>query len=369
MDQHAMPPPSGSTDPRARRRATLVVLALGAPLLLAAAFLVGSRHGPRQEPPREVIDEAQPPAPLLPPVPPAHVATRLVMRHVRLRQADTFYIDVRHLLGRMLPSKKGSVPVFGDARSYEVQTQQAEVAVSAASLTGLLNNYVFAYKGAPLRQLRVTMTPDHHLRQQGILHKGFDIPFTIIAEVQPTSDGKLRIHPTDIRISNLAGKLLMKLLHVELADVLDLSGAKGVKAEHNDLLLDPQEALPPPRMLGRLRAVRIEGDELVQELGPAAGTPHVEPPPPPPDREVANYIHLYGGTVRFGRLFMVSTNLQVADAHPQDPFEFYTTYFDNQLAAGYSRSHLDGSLTTYCPDFAAVGKRLERAEIISPSGS
>ena len=41
-----------------------------------------------------------------------------------------------------------------------------------------------------------------------------------------------------------------------------------------------------------------------------------------------------GGTVRFGRLFMVATNLQIADAHPQDPFEFYLTYYDNQLAAG-----------------------------------
>jgi len=339
------------------------------PLLLAAVFLAGCCCHPRYQVPREVIDEAQPPAPIVPPVPPERETTRLVMKHVRLRQADTFFVDVRHLLGLMLPAKQGGVPVFGDATSYEVHVQDAEVAMSAESLTGLLNNHVFAYEDSPLRQLRVTMTPDHHLQQEGILHKGIDLPFRIVAEVKPTDDGKLRLHPTDIRICKVKGGPLMKLFHIELADMLDLSGAKGVKVEHNDLILDPQEALPPPRMLGRVRAVRIEGDQLVQELGPAPGTPHVEAPPPPPDREVANYIHLYGGTVRFGRLFMVGTNLQVADAHPQDPFEFYTTYFDNQLAAGYSRSHLDGSLTTYCPDFGQVGKRLERAEIISPSGS
>jgi len=76
-------------------------------------------------------------------------------------------------------------------------------------------------------------------------------------------------------------------------------------------------------------------------------------------------MHLYGGTVRFGRLFMVGTNLQIADAHPQEPFEFYLQYYDNQLAAGYSRSHLDDSLTTYMPDFWMVGKKLEAGERIA----
>jgi hypothetical protein len=80
-------------------------------------------------------------------------------------------------------------------------------------------------------------------------------------------------------------------------------------------------------------------------------------------------MHLYGGVVRFGRLFMVATNLQIADADPRDPLEFYPTYFDNQLAAGYSRSHLDDSLTTYVPDFSAVGKTLEPGERVAAPGA
>jgi hypothetical protein len=287
------------------------------------------------------------------------------MRHVHLRQADTFFLDVRHLLGVMHPTAEGGVPIFGDSSSFSVDVQEAEVAMSAASLTGFLNNVVFAYPGAPLDHLLVTMTPDHHLQQKGTLHKGkLALPFTLVADVAPTADGKLRIHPTKIEICDINGKPLLDFLHLELEKIVDLSHAKGVVVHGDDLLLDPAVALPPPRMRGRVTAVRIEGDQLVQEIGPAPGVPHVEAPPPPPDREVPNYIHLYGGVVRFGRLYMVGTNLQVADAHPEDPFEFYTTYFDNQLDAGYSRSQPDGSLVTYCPDFAHVGKTFQAKDRI-----
>jgi hypothetical protein len=337
--------------------------------LVAALLVAGCCCGKKYQTFVEVIDEAQPPAPLQPPVPPVEEHTRLVMKHVYLRQADTFFLDVRHLFGEMVPTGKDGVVVF--AKSYEVRVQEAEVALSTASLTGLLNNHVFAYAGAPLKKLRIETTRDGKLRQQGVLHwahlrrKGFDIPFTITADVEPTRDGLLRIHPTKVEICDVNGKPLMDLLHLKLEKILDLSGARGLRVEGNDLILDPGKALPPPRIVGRLTAVRIVGDDLVQTIGPAPGTERIAAPPPPPDPEVANYMHLYGGTVRFGRLFMVGTNLQIADARPQDPFEFYLTYYGNQLAAGYSRSHLDDSLTTYMPDFWMVGKKLEPRERIA----
>ncbi|HEV8240948.1 MAG TPA: hypothetical protein VGS57_16400 [Thermoanaerobaculia bacterium] len=339
-------------------------------MMLAALFAAGCCCGNKYQTVVEVIDEAQPPAPLQPPVPPVDEHTRLVMKHVYLRQADTFFLDVRHLLGEMVPTGKGGVVVFGDAKSYEVHVQDAEVAMSAESLTGLLNNHVFAYQGAPLKKMRVTMTPDGKLKQEGVMHwahlrkQGFDVPFTIIADVQPTREGLLRLHPVKVEVCDVNGKPLMDLLHIKLEKILDLSGAQGLRVEGNDLILDPGKALPPPRIVGRLEKVRIEGDQLVQEIGPASGKT-IAAPPPPPDRDVANYMHLYGGTVRFGRLFMVGTNLQIADAHPQDPFEFYLQYYDNQLAAGYSRSHLDDSLTTYMPDFWMVGKTLQPSERIA----
>jgi hypothetical protein len=338
--------------------------------LLAALLVSGCCCGNKYQTVVEVLDEAQPPAPLQPPVPPVDEPTRLVMRHVYLRQADTFFLDVRRLLGEMVPTGKDGVVVFGDAKSYAVRVQEAEVAMSAESLTGLLNNHVFAYDGAPLEKMRVSMR-DGKLVQEGVMHwthlrkKGFDVPFTITADVQATRDGLLRIRPVKVEICDVNGKPLMDLLNLELEKFLDLSGARGLRVDGNDLILDPGKALPPPRIVGRLQKVRIEGDQLVQTIGPPPGAEKIAVPPPPPDPETANYMHLYGGIVRFGRLFMVATNLQIADAHPQDPFEFYLQYYGNQLAAGYSRSHLDDSLTTYMPDFWMVGKKLEPRERIA----
>jgi hypothetical protein len=346
-----------------------------APVLVAALLVAGCCCGNKYQTVVEVLDEARPAPPLQPPVPPVDEHTRLLMRHVYLRQADTFYLDVRRLLGEMVPTgksdgKQHGVVVFGDAESYEVRVQEAEVAMSAESLTGLLNNHVFAYDGAPLKKMRVTLR-DGKLRQEGVMHwahlrkKGFDVPFTITADVQATREGLLRLHPVKIEICDVNGKPLMDLLHLKLEKFLDLSGARGLRVDGNDLILDPGKALPAPRIVGRLEKVRIVGDQLVQELGPPPGAAKIAAPPPPPDPDAANYMHLYGGTVRFGRLFMVGTNLQIADAHPQDPFEFYLQYYDNQLAAGYSRSHLDDSLTTYMPDFWMVGKKLEPRERIA----
>jgi hypothetical protein len=172
-----------------------------------------------------------------------------------------------------------------------------------------------------------------------------------------------------MEICKVDGQGLMRALGIEMEDLLDVSGARGVRVVGNDLLLDPEAALPLPRLVGRIAAVRIEQGWLVQRLASAPGSPALERPPAPPEPEVANYLHLYGGTVRFGRLFMVGTNLQVADAEPADALEFYLTYFDNQLAAGYSRSHADDSLTTFVPDFSRVGKTLEPDERIGAPGA
>lgn len=352
---------------RRKRRWQLLAAALALPA--GAALLAGCCCGLDYTTAREVIDEAQPPVALEPPVPPRDGLTRLVMRNVRLRQADTFVLEIRDLFGEMVGLGADHIPVFGDAKSYEVRVREAEVAMSADSLTGLLNNHVFAYPGAPLRHLRVTFTDDGRLRQQGILHKVVDIPFTIVAEVQITDDGKLRLHPVETKIGGIDGSGLMKALGIEMEDLLDLSGAEGMRVDGNDLLLDPEIALPPPRMVGRLAAVAVRDGLLVQWLRAKPGAPPLARPPAPPEPETPNFMHLYGGVVRFGRLFMVATNLQIADADPRDPLEFYPTYFDNQLAAGYSRSHLDDSLTTYVPDFSAVGKTLEPGERVAAPGA
>ena len=54
-------------------------------------------------------------------------------------------------------SKQPGTPVnFDDKRSFVLRITSAEVGLSDGDLTDLLNNYVFNYRGSPLKHLRVT---------------------------------------------------------------------------------------------------------------------------------------------------------------------------------------------------------------------
>jgi hypothetical protein len=148
-----------------------------------------------------------------------------------------------------------------------------------------------------------------------------------------------------------------------MEDLLDLSQAVGVRVEGNDLILDPEKMLPPPAIEGKVRAVRIEGDRVVLTFGPPPDeNPQVAGWPEPPDPAAENFQFLYGGVVRFGQLFMVGTDMQIVDADPSDPFDFYIDLYESQLVAGYSRSQTDGGLEVFMPDYAEVGREVEPGE-------
>ena len=71
--------------------------------------------------------------------------------------------------------------------------EDAEIAIDPASLTALVN-HAFDYRGSSLSNLRVSFE-NGFLVQRGTLHKGLSLPFTVMASVDVTPDGLLKIHP------------------------------------------------------------------------------------------------------------------------------------------------------------------------------
>jgi len=49
-----------------------------------------------------------------------------------------------------------------------------------------------------------------------------------------------------------------------------------------------------------------------------------------------------GGTLRFGKMTMHNVDLQLIDADPSDPFEFFPDHYNDQLTAGYSKTTASG---------------------------
>ena len=330
--------------------AAVGVLALAAG---AIAILAGCcAHAPELPPPHRLPAPAQ----LTLTVPEAVEAspdtlTRIEMRNVLFHLDDDVRLHVLRLNGSMHDVTGRHLVVLDDKKRIRLEVNSARITLTAADLTLILNRYIFGYAGAPIRGISVRITGDR-FEQSGILHKGIDIPFTMVATLSVTPDGQIRLHPTSMKICSLEGLKLVHALGLHLQQMIDLKGARAVHAEGDDLLLDPLVSLPPPRITGHLTAVAVRAGELVQEFGEPDTVAELAMAPPVP---AANYILMKGGSIRFGKLFMVQAELETIDADPSDPFDFYLDYYASQLVNGYHVTRPDGSLVAWMPDFDDLG--------------
>jgi hypothetical protein len=271
-------------------------------------------------------------------------------RHVNLHIDQTIVLEIRHIDGALISAVPGQPPVFDDQKSFTLRIDSGEVAMSPESLTDLLNRYVFAYEGAPLRNLAVTIV-NGQVHQEGTLHKGVDIPFAIDAEISATPEGKIRLHPTRVKAAHLPTGGLMKMFGVELDELIKLKQAPGVEIQDNDFLLAPDRLLTTRKISGHLTKARIEGNRIIETFGSGAIEKLT-----PPDPRARNFMYYRGGTLRFGKLTMSDADMQLIDANPRTPFDFFPEQYVKQLTAGYSKNTPSGGLKVYMPDYADAAR-------------
>jgi hypothetical protein len=273
---------------------------------------------------------------------------QLEMKNVRLHVDDGIILDVARLRGVMVSRREGAPPVFDDQRSYVLHLHTGELSMDMASLQNLMNRHVFAYEGSPLRDV-VVATDGLRLKMKGKLHKGINLPFSTTASVATTTDGRLQLHVESMNALGVPAKGLLELFGLKLDDVLDIKKRRGVDVQDNDIVMAPGQILPPPEIVGTLTRVLVQGNRLVQTFDD-----HSKTRPgrlSPPSRAARNYIYFGGGTITFGKLTMRDADLQLIDADPGDPFDFFPARYNAQLVAGYSKNTPAKGLKTYMPDF------------------
>jgi hypothetical protein len=104
--------------------------------------------------------------------------------------------------------------------------------------------------------------------------------------------------------------------------VIKPSRARGVEINDDDFIIDPNLMIPAPEIYGKVTDVHIESDQVIQVYGgdrKASGSR----PLVPSDRNASNYMYFQGGPIRFGKLTMSNADMQIVDAHPKDPFDFF----------------------------------------------
>jgi hypothetical protein len=278
------------------------------------------------------------------------------IRNVTMHLDERATIRVRRLRGQVRSTSEGEPAILDDRNSFSIQVTSGTVGLTGEDLSTLLNTFVFAYKGAPLKELRAR-PGDGQVSLTGTMHKGVDLGFDITAAMSLTPDGMVRLQPTDVRILGINGLKLLHAIGLELDDLLDLSGSRGATVKGDDIYLDAAKILPPPAIAGTLASASVTGNEVVIEF-------QVTPDDSVfgsyvlPDSTTPNFVYFRGAQLRFGKLLMDDTDLHIADADPSDPFDLNLEEYAKQLVAGTSRTLPNMGLRVDMPDYDSLGPAL-----------
>jgi hypothetical protein len=180
------------------------------------------------------------------------------------------------------------------------------------------------------------------------VHKKIDIPFEIEGTLEATQSGSVRLHADKIASGHIPVKGLLHFFGEDLSKLVNLKGDRGVTVEGDNIILYPDRMLPPPRMDGKVTAVRIQGDRIVLSFD--SGMARALSPP----YKTGSYLYHRGGVLRFGKLTMNDADLEIVGEPRHSPFEFSLPEYDRQLTAGYSKNTASHGLIVYMRDLTSL---------------
>ena len=315
-------------------------------------------------PPKNATESAQPAASPAPasPVAPAEAPTaetttptsttgrgvKTEMHNVLFHLTEDASAHLETLSGEIWPVGKFEMPTFGDKNSFEVRVTRGRISITPEALSSIMNEYVFAAKDAPLKELSVTIDKGR-LKIKGKMPSKGDIPFETAGTVSVTPDGRLRVHTEKVKALHVPVKGVMGVLGIELASVLNTSKIDGLDTEKNDLLMDLSQLLPPPHIRGKVTGVKVERNAIITIFGDGEKSA-------PASKETGNYMVFLGNPVRFGKLTMENADITVLDLDPGDPLDWNQDHYKDQLVAGYSKITPSFGLRAYVKDFAKLSR-------------
>jgi hypothetical protein len=110
------------------------------------------------------------------------------------------------------------------------------------------------------------------------------------------------------------------------------------------LLLDLEQLLPPPHIDGKVTAVRVEKNSIIQTFSGTDAKPGAK-------IQNGNYMSYQGNRLRFGKLTMDDADITIYDMSPADPLDFYLDHYKEQMAAGYTKITASFQLRVYMKNF------------------
>lgn len=141
----------------------------------------------------------------------ARAAVDVQIRDVNLRLDRSTVSEIKTLRGLLVPTRREYPVTFDDVNSFTTRINTAEIGISLRTLSDLLNQRVFAYPGAPLKNIALNADRGR-VKPKGTMHKGIDIPFEIEGTLEATQSGSLRFHADKIFSGRIPGQRALAFL-------------------------------------------------------------------------------------------------------------------------------------------------------------
>jgi len=287
--------------------------------------------------------------------------TYMKLSNLHFRLTDEINMQIKELVAEAIP--KGTVKLvnFDDVNSFKIDILSGEAFVKTEIMEYIFNNTVFNYDGAPLKNLKMEFIDDEEggkpvkkLKLSGDMKLLFWIGFEMIGKMYLDREKTLMIIEAE-KIKSLGNpytKPILDLVNLNMEKLLPVPTGRGLTMRGNTIIVEPFKIFPPPQIGGFISEMQITSTGLNLRFTNNFKVNF----PPLPVKDVTNYLYLYQGDVKFGKLMMVDARLQMVDMTQKNDFDFYLKKYFSALAVGYSKILPDGSVVAYIPDHRDIAK-------------
>ncbi|WP_323120917.1 hypothetical protein [Burkholderia alba] len=285
------------------------------------------------------------------------------LRDIDFRIVGDLGFYVHELSATLMPTHPGAPIVFDDPTSFEIDVHRGIVTLDNTKLTALFGSYIFGYRGAPLRKLRVS-AGDGVIHLQGEMQRDGWVPFALTGKITIRGGTRLVFHPTGISVSGINANPVMRAANVKMSDLLKID-TPVAQLSGDDLVMTVDKLMPPPHQKLTIVAIRITpaGLDLALDDGTQAGFTM-------PGDAPKQAMYIRGGDVKFMRSMPMNADILIGPTRPpraDERFVFDLYHYREQVAAGYFNFTEAGAMSIKMPSYAPPAAAGSSALLGSPA--
>ena len=282
--------------------------------------------------------------------------TYLKLNNVLFRLTEDIFLKIPYVEGKLISKVEHHYVNFDDPKSFKIEILNGSATIEAENLCKILSK-IFDLPESNLKDLNISFIDQEidgkkikKLKLLGKMKLGIWIKFQMIGSLSLNKKDNVLVLTSDkIKALGVSAKGLMQMVGLNLEKMVSIPKGKGVEVKENSIIISPFRILPNLDLTGYVEKFELRDNDLLY-LKFYNKKPSINFPPMP-DPSVKNYLFICNGDVKFGKLMMRHTILQMIDMDDKDWFDFYLIEYFNTLTKGISYINFDGSVRAFLPDY------------------